>query len=175
MGFGKQGLRPAMLQFLWMPRLYLETSVVSYLTARPSGDIITAAHQLITSTWWSGHRTRFDLVTSELVREEAGRGDPEAAEKRLAALLGIQIVGITSDATALASSIVQDHLLPERAFPDALHISIAAVHSVEYLLTWNCSHIANAELLPRVTTLVEGAGFNMPFVCTPEELLGDPQ
>ncbi len=158
-----------------MPQLYLETSVISYLTARPSGDIITAAHQLITSTWWSAHRARFDLVTSELVLEEAGRGDSKAAEKRLAALQGIPTVRITSDATALASSIVRENLLPARAFPDALHISISAIYSVEYLLTWNCAHIANAELLPRVTSLVEKAGFNMPFVCTPEELLGDSQ
>jgi hypothetical protein len=171
----ESGSERACYSFLGMARLYLETSVVSYLTARPSGDIITAAHQLVTSTWWTAHRSRFDLVTSGLVREEAGRGDREAAEKRLAALQGIPIVEITSDATLLARSIVRENLLPERAFPDALHISIAAVHSVEYLLTWNCSHIANAELLPRVTTFVEEAGFNMPFVCTPEELLGDPQ
>ena len=158
-----------------MPQLYLETSVISYLTARPSGDIITAAHQLITSTWWSGHSARFELMTSELVLEEAGRGDPEAAQKRLAILEGITTLKIDSDATALASSIVQEHLLPARAFADALHISVSAIHSVEYLLTWNCSHIANAELLPRVTALVERAGYNMPFVCTPEELLGVSQ
>lgn len=155
-----------------MARLYLETSVVSYLTARPSNDIITAAHQLITIRWWSLRRTGFELVASELVVEEARRGDPDAAEKRLAALEGIALLGITPAASELAGSIVRAHLLPFKAFPDALHIAVAAVHAVDYLLTWNCSHIANAEILPRVTDLVEEAGLDMPFVCTPEELLG---
>lgn len=156
-----------------MVRLYLETSVVSYLTARPSTDIITAAHQLITARWWSHRRAEFELVTSELVLEEATRGDSEAAARRLAALEGIPLLGMTPAASELAGSIVRAHLLPAKAFPDALHIAVAAVHAVEYLLTWNCSHIANAELLPHVTALVEEVGFNMPFVCTPEELLGD--
>jgi predicted nucleic acid-binding protein len=156
-----------------MSRLYLETSVVSYLTARPSMNIITAAHQLITTRWWSQRRADFELVLSELVLEEAARGDADAAAKRLEALEGIPVLGVTSDVSDLAWSIVRDQLLPEKAFPDALHIAVASVHAVDYLLTWNCSHIANAELLPRVTKLVEETGFNMPFVCTPEELLGD--
>jgi predicted nucleic acid-binding protein len=155
-----------------MARLYLETSVVSYLTARPATDIITAAHQLLTVRWWSLRRAEFEILTSELVLEEAKRGDPEAAARRLATLEGIPLLGVTPAASALAGSIVRAHLLPTKAFPDALHIAVASVHSVEYLLTWNCSHIANAELLPHVTDLVEEAGFNMPFVCTPEELLG---
>ncbi|HEX5720573.1 MAG TPA: type II toxin-antitoxin system VapC family toxin [Thermoanaerobaculia bacterium] len=155
-----------------MVRLYLETSVVSYLTARPATDIITAAHQLLTARWWSLRRQEFEILTSELVLEEAKRGDPEAAAKRLAAIEGIPLLGVTPAASELAGSIVRAHLLPAKAFPDALHIALASVHAVEYLLTWNCSHIANAELLPRVTDLVEEAGFNMPFVCTPEELLG---
>jgi|SRR5882724_3575260 len=156
-----------------MPRLYLETSVVSYLTARPSSDIITAARQLITTRWWSLRRTHFELVTSELVLEEAARGDADAAARRLAALETIPLLGVTQAASELAGSIVRAHLLPASAFPDALHIAVASIHAVEYLLTWNCSHIANAELLPDVTALVEEARFNMPFVCTPEELLGD--
>lgn len=156
-----------------MPRLYLETSVVSYLTARPSSDIVTAAHQLITHKWWLLRRAEFELLTSDLVIEEASRGDAEAAARRLAALDGIPLLGITASASELAWSIVRQHLLPTRAFPDALHIAVASVHSVDYLLTWNCSHIANAELLPYVTDLVEAAGFDMPFVCTPEELLGE--
>jgi predicted nucleic acid-binding protein len=156
-----------------MARLYLETSVVSYLTARPSSAIITAARQLLTHRWWSLRRTSFEILASELVLEEAARGDADAAARRLAALEAIPILGITPAASELAETIMRAHLLPASAFPDALHIAVASVHAVEYLLTWNCSHIANAELLPRVTTLVEDTGFNMPFVCTPEELLGD--
>ena len=158
-----------------MSRIYLETSVVSYLTARPSLHIITAAHQLVTTRWWETRRFEFEIWTSELVLEEAGRGDREAAAQRLAVLAELPLLQITSDASKLASAIVQDHLLPDRAFADALHIATASVHSMEYLLTWNCSHIANAELLPRVTGLVEERGFRMPFVCTPEELLGERQ
>ncbi len=87
----------------------------------------------------------------------------------------LPLLGVTLDASGLAEAIVRSHLLPATAFPDALHIAIASVHEVEYLLTWNCVHIANAELLPRVTDLVEKSGYGMPFVCTPEELLGDVQ
>src|ERR1041384_6392211 len=104
-----------------MPRLYLETSVVSYLTARPSSDIITAAHQLVTARWWSLRRARFELLTSELVLEEAARGDAEAAARRLAALERIPLLGVTSTASELAGSIVRAHLLPANAFPDAPH------------------------------------------------------
>ncbi|HKH46577.1 MAG TPA: type II toxin-antitoxin system VapC family toxin [Thermoanaerobaculia bacterium] len=157
-----------------MPRLYLETSVVSYLTARPSTNIITAAHQLITARWWAERRADFELLISELVLEEAARGDADAAAKRLEALEGLSLLRVTAAVSDLAGSILRAHLLPAKAFPDALHIATASVHAVEYLLTWNCSHIANAELLPRVTALVEDTGFNMPFVCTPEELLGEP-
>jgi len=161
------------LDEMW--RVYLETSVVSYLTARPSQHLVTAAHQLITTRWWEARRSELEIWTSELVLEEASRGDREAAAQRLALLEGIPLLQITSEASKLASAIVKAHLLPDRAFADALHIATASVHSLEYLLTWNCSHIANAELLPRVTVLVEEAGFKMPFVCTPEELLGEHQ
>ena len=156
-----------------MARLYLETSVVSYLTARPSTNIITAAHQLITTRWWSLRRPDFEILISELVLEEAARGDAEAAARRLAALEGFPLLAVSPAASELAGAILRANVLPATAFPDALHIAVASVHNVEYLLTWNCSHIANAELLPRVTALVEKTGFNMPFVCTPEELLGD--
>jgi hypothetical protein len=156
-----------------MSRLYLETSVVSYLAARPSRDIITAAHQLVTTRWWSLRRIGFEMLASELVLEEAARGDSDTAARRLALLEGIPLLATTAAASGLAGSIVQAQVLPATAFPDALHISIASVHGLDYLLTWNCSHIANAKLLPRVARLVENEGFRMPFVCTPEELLGE--
>lgn len=155
------------------PTVYLETSVVSYLTARPSADLVGAAHQLVTARWWELRRPRFDLWTSALVLEEAGRGDAAAASRRLAMLDGIPLLEVTEEASGLASSILRGNLLPPRAFPDALHIALGAVHGMDYLVTWNCTHIANAELLPRVARLVESAGFPMPFVCTPEELMGD--
>lgn len=156
-----------------MKQLYLETSVVSYLTSRPSTDILAAAHQHVTARWWAHRRVAFELWASELVLEEAARGAPDAAQRRLAVLKDLPLLKVTAEAKILAVEIVKGHLLPERAFPDALHISVAAIHGVDYLLTWNCAHIANAEILPRVELLVHRAGFPMPIVCTPEELLGD--
>jgi predicted nucleic acid-binding protein len=152
--------------------LYIETSVISYLTSRRSRDVIIAAHQEITVEWWDRRRTDFDLVVSPLVLQEAARGDPEMASRRLSVLKDLPSLEISSDAQALGLAVVEEHLLPQKALPDALHIAIAAVHDIDYLLTWNCTHIANAEILPRVTLLIEARGFRMPFVCTPEELLG---
>ena len=101
------------------------------------------------------------------------RGDSGAAARLLSVLDGIPLLEVTNESSLLASEIVRANLLPARAFPDALHLALGAVHSIDLLLTWNCTHIANAELLPRIAGLVESAGFPMPFVCTPEELMGD--
>ena len=154
-------------------RVYLETSVISYLTSRSSRDLVVAAHQQLTADWWQTRATGFDLVASLLALQEAARGDHDAASRRLTVLSGVRLLEVTTAAEDLALDIVQQHVLPDKALADALHIGVAAVHEVEYLLTWNCGHIANAELLPRVTTLIESYGYRMPFVCTPEELLGE--
>ena len=156
-------------------RVYIETSIVSYLTAKPSRDIIAAAHQQISLDWWERRRHDFDLVTSLLVVNEARLGNPEAATRRLAVLEGIPLLEVTAVAQKLAVTIVQKELLPQAAYPDALHIARAAVHQVDYLLTWNCNHIANAEILPRIALISEPLGLGLPYVCTPEELLGESQ
>lgn len=156
-------------------RVYVETSLVSYLTARPSRDLVVAAHQQISLDWWERRRKDFDLVASLLVVNEARLGDPEAARRRLALLDGIPLLEVTDTAQLLAVTIVQEGLLPQTAYPDALHIATAAVHEVDYLLTWNCSHIANAEILPRVGPICGRFGLSLPYICTPEELLGEPQ
>lgn len=149
--------------------------MVSYLTARPSRDVVAAAHQQISMDWWENRRKDFDLCTSQLVVDEARRGDPEIAQQRLRVLEAIPVLEVTDAAQKLAVTVVQEGLLPQTAFPDALHIAIATAHHVDYLLTWNCSHIANAEILPRVAAVCERLGMVLPYVCTPEELLGDPQ
>jgi predicted nucleic acid-binding protein len=154
-------------------RIYIETSVVSYLTARPSRDVIAAAHQQISLDWWERRRRDFELVASLLVINEASLGDPGAAQRRLAALDGIPLLQITDEAQRLAVAVVQGGLLPETAYPDALHIATATVHQIDYLLTWNCSHIANAEILPRVALICQRFGLALPYICTPEELLGE--
>src|SRR5205807_9458826 len=124
-------------------RVYLETSVVSYLTGRPSRDLIVAAHQQLTAAWWQDRAGAFDLVASPLVVQEAARGDPDAASRRVAVLRDVRLVQVTKAAEEMALEIVQQHLLPDKALADALHIAIAAAHEIEFLLTWNCGHIAN--------------------------------
>jgi hypothetical protein len=156
-------------------RVYIETSMVSYLTPRPSRDIVAAAHQQISLDWWERRRHNLDLVASLLVVNEARLGSPEAAARRLAILEGIALLEVTAPAQELAITIVQKGLLPQTAYPDVLHIATAAVHQVDYLLTWNCNHIANAEILPRIAAICEPFGLALPYICTPEELLGETQ
>lgn len=149
--------------------------MVSYLTARPSRDVVAAAHQQISLDWWERRRHDFDLVASLLVVNEARLGNPESAARRLAILEGISLLEVTAPAQTLAVAIVQKGLLPQTAYPDTLHIATAAVHQVDYLLTWNCTHIANAEILPRIALICEPCGVVLPYICTPEELLGESQ
>lgn len=152
-------------------RVYVETSVVSYLTSRPSRDMVIAAHQELTREWWNDQATKFELVISELVQEEARRGDPEASIARLQVLDKIPIVSTGDAAVTLAEYLVSHGPLPPESAADALHIAIAAVNGIDYLLTWNCKHLANASHRNRIETLVEGAGYACPVICTPEELM----
>ena len=153
--------------------MYLETTIVSYLTARPSHNVVLRAHQQITRTWWRTRRYDFDLFISPLVLQEAGDGDPEAARRRLAALAGIPVLAAVPGALAVAHALRERRPIPQRAAADAMHIAIAAAHGVEYLLTWNCTHIANAQMRASIERLCRGAGFEPPILCTPEELLED--
>ena len=149
--------------------------MISYLTSRPSRDVVAAGHQQLSQAWWELRRADFELVASQLVLNEARLGDPEMSQKRLAILEGVTLLEVTDTANELAATIVREGLLPQTSFADALHLATAAVHEVEYLLTWNCAHIANAEILPRVGVICERFGLTLPFVCTPEELLGEAQ
>jgi hypothetical protein len=156
-------------------RVYLETTIISYLTARPSRTVIGAAHQQITVDWWERRRQDFDVVVSELVLREAEGGDPEAAARRLAVLAGLPRLALTEDALWLGTEFIRRRLLPEKAAEDGMHIAIATVHSVDYLLTWNCAHIANPEIQEVLAEFLFERGLVLPFICTPEELLGgDP-
>lgn len=153
-------------------RVYLETTVISYLTARPSRTVVGAAHQQLTIDWWERRRQDFDLVVSELVLREAEAGDPDAAKRRLSALEGIPRLALSDEAISLAAEFVQRGLLPPTAAEDGLHIALATIHGVEYLLTWNCTHIANPELQVKLAEFLWERGLFLPFICTPEELLG---
>jgi hypothetical protein len=152
-------------------KVYIETSVISYLTARPSMNVIEAGHQQSTYLFWD-RRGEFDLSASELVLTECAAGDPGAAGKRLAALQGIHLLEITTHSIELAKSLVAAGIVPPKASEDALHISIATVHFAEYLLTWNCRHIANPEIQAQIADNFRRKGLFLPFICTPEELIG---
>jgi hypothetical protein len=153
-------------------KVYLETTVVSYLTARPSRDLVVAAHQQITQDWWTNRRSDFDLYASQLVIQEASGGDAQMAQSRLAALDQIPLLGVSKEATSLARLLVKKGPIPEKAAVDALHIAIATTHGMDYLLTWNCKHIANAEMQGGVGGICRASGYEPPVICTPEELLG---
>jgi len=153
-----------------MDTVYIETSIVSHATARPSSDIQVAALQHQARNWWSIERPNFELVTSQLVIDEASAGDPLAAAERLKFLDGLPTVPINDDVRNLARAIVAASIMPPKAAADALHV--AAVAGAQYLLTLNCKHIANAHELPRVYRLLNGHGFGQLLICTPAEFLG---
>ena len=153
------------------PTVYIETSIIGYVTSRPSRDLIAAANQQLTRDWWENHRGRYDLYISETVLLECSAGDIQAAQKRLDALSGIPVLDVTEDAEKLAGALVGQIPLPENAEIDALHIAIATVHGVNYLLTWNCTHIANAVLRPRIEAICRFTGFEPPTICTPQQLI----
>jgi predicted nucleic acid-binding protein len=153
------------------PTVYVETTVISYLTARPTRDLILAAHQQQTREWWDMRRTAFDVFCSELVEKEAAAGDPEAAADRLKALADLQRLTIMPAAEALAASLITRLVLPPKARPDALHVAIAATNGINFLLTWNCKHLANATVRPRIEAMCRDGGFDPPVICTLPELL----
>ena len=151
------------------PKAYVETSVISYLTAQPSRDLILAAHQEVTREWWSG-RDRFDLVVSEAVLEEIARGDAVAAARRVAATEGMAVLSVTEPARALARGFLEAAAIPRKAAIDAAHVAIAATHGVDFLVTWNCTHIANAAVREKIEAVCRAARFRPPVICTPLEL-----
>lgn len=152
------------------PKVYLETSVPSYLTARRSRDLIMAANQEITQEWWD-NREQFDLYISGLVLQEAGSGDPIAAQKRIERLDDIPEIDITEEIEHFAEILIQKVPLPEKAKIDALHIAVATLGGMDYLLTWNCAHIANAILRPKIEAICRELGYEPPTICTPQELM----
>ena len=153
------------------PKIYVETSVISYLTARPSRDLIIAANQQITQEWWQVRRTEFDLYISQMVVQEASAGDPVAAQERLQVLDETPLLELTEDAATFAEQLIQQGALPPKAVEDALHIAVAALNGMDYLLTWNFKHIANATMRYRIEQLCRQMGYEPPIICTPQELL----
>jgi predicted nucleic acid-binding protein len=156
-----------------MRSVYVETSVVSYLVSRPSRDVRVAAWQEITAQWWEQERNRYELFTSELVVAEAAGGDEDAARRRLDRLNDIPTLTIDETARQLAAQLIDQGGVPSEAQADALHISIASIHELDYLLTWNCRHIDNAATKPLIRSTCAIAGYRCPEICTPLELLSE--
>ena len=155
------------------PKVYIETSVISYLAARPSRDIIIAGRQAETHDWWEKHRHRFELLISIVVESEIGRGDPAQAAKRQECVSGITSVAASGEAAQLAESLLAMGAIPPGSEEDALHVAIAATQGAEYLVTWNFKHINNAEKRNEIVSAVRSFGYVCPQICSPEALGGD--
>lgn len=152
------------------PTVYIETTIPSYLTGWPSRDVVRAGAQQLTHDWWA-QRSKYELRISSVVVLECSAGDPTAAAARLASLVGVPVLDLTPEAESLAGTLVKEVPLPPQAATDALHIAVAAVNGISYLLTWNCTHIANATLRPQIEALCRRSGYTPPVICTPQELL----
>ena len=150
--------------------VYLETTIASYLVAAPSRDVVIAGHQQITRDWWE-RRHRFELYVSAAVVDEAERGDAAVAQRRIALLNEIPVLDLSAGVHQLAARLIAAHAVPAQAMVDALHIAVAAVNEIDYLLTWNCRHIANAAVRGKIEETCRVEGFRGPVICTPEELL----
>ncbi len=156
-----------------METVYIETTFVSYLASRPSRDLLVAAHQQTTRDWWLERRQTFECYVSQIVLDEVSAGDPEEAKTRMAMIGTFPVLEITEEAESLAAAIIASGAIPPQAVRDAAHIALATVHDMDYLLTWNCRHLANGQIIRRVAVVCNQKGYNMPVICTPEELMGE--
>lgn len=153
--------------------VYLETTIISYLTAHPPRDIILAARQEVTRQWWEQRRFDFELFVSPIVLREASEGDADAAASRLKLLEGLSILELNKEVVDLAAAFVEEKFLPTKAADDALHLAFAAIHEIDFLLTWNCRHLANAEMIATLPGYLVVRGIHVPTICTPDELYGE--
>ena len=158
-----------------METAYIETTIPSYYTARNARSILQASRQLATREWRDGGCSGFELVTSTETLNEAGEGDSTMATERLALLQGIRVIPVTKEAADLARLLVTSGLVPAIAAPDAVHISLASVHRIDFLVTWNFKHIANPHIRERMRMKINDSGHRMPVMCSPEELLNDDE
>ncbi len=153
--------------------VYIETSVLSYLAARPSRDVLILAQQQVTAEWWEKSREDYALYVSTVVVEEAASGNAEAAQRRLSLLADVEILEVSDAAIRLAAQLVDKKTIPPKAAQDALHIAVACVSQMQYLLTWNYKHIANATMREAINRVCREAGYDPPVICTPAELGGN--
>lgn len=152
--------------------IYLETTIIGWLTNRPSRDPVLEARRIITHRWWNERRFDYDLFISRIVLDEIARGDPLATRSRLSLVRGIAVLPVDTKVVATADALVQAHSLPKRALQDAFHIAVATHHQVHFLMTWNCTHIANPHIIRSMRKHLASAGLTLPEIATPEEMLG---
>jgi predicted nucleic acid-binding protein len=153
--------------------VYIETSILGYLTARPSRNLILVANAEVTREWWDKRRSEFDLYTSQAVLQEVAQGDAEIATQRLEILRGFPLLDLNQAVFDLAEQFMARSNLPAKADVDAVHIAASTVHGMDYLLTWNCKHIANPRIQRKLAEISLDLGYELPILCTPYELLGD--
>jgi hypothetical protein len=153
------------------PKLYLESTIPSYLSSWLSRDIIVAGHQQITQEWWNTRSSDFELYISQFVLDEIALGDPIQAKRRMIEVKGIPLLGITDEVSILADDLIKSGVIPKKAATDSAHIALAAVHRMDFLLTWNCTHIANAAIIRKIERICQEDRYTSPVICTPEELL----
>ena len=154
-----------------MATAYIETTIPSLYVARPSRDVLHLAQQKATWDWWDSGCSGFELVTSSETISEASRGDPKKAKERLELLEPLTRISTPNEATVLADDLIKQGIIPESVSSDALHIAIAAVHGVDYLVTWNFKHIANPFIRERIRKVVTDHGYKMPVMCSPDSLM----
>jgi hypothetical protein len=158
-----------------MPTAYIETTIPSYYVARNARSILQASRQLATREWWDGGCSGFDLVTSTETLNEAAEGDPDMAKERLDLLQRMRVLPVSKEAADLARQLVASGLVPAIASPDAVHIALASVYRIDFLVTWNFKHIANPHIRERMRTRINDSGYRMPVMCSPEELLNEDE
>ena len=151
-------------------KVYVETTVVSDATALPSRDVVQLGRQVATQEWWATAARRFDLYCSDVVKREAMRGNPEAADRRLEALRDIPEIQTTRPALALAEKLTESKAIPREYPDDALHVALAAICGMDYLVSWNFKHITNAQTVPLIKRICAESGFPCPEICTPYQL-----
>ncbi len=127
----------------------------------------------VTHEWWQQRRSLFDLCISQLVLRESGKGEKEAASERLRVMQNFQVLELRTEALELGESFIIQNALPQKASDDALHIALATIYGIDYLLTWNCKHMANAEIQKKIAKISLGQGYEIPTICTPYELMGE--
>jgi len=156
-----------------MATAYIETTIPSLYTGRPSSRLIEAARQNLTRVWWDEYRNEFDLVCSQTVLDECSQGEAVMASKRLALLADIPLLELSDDVASIADYLLSKQIIPTKAADDAVHIAVASVHRIDYLVTWNCKHLANPRNWRRISDCVAKFGYRATVICTPEDLIGD--